>query len=276
MVLQLGFQGSNRRKGVCNGGNRLVIQLKLLPPAGKLPVVLPCCFPQGIIKSGTVGNQDGTHPAQPTVVLRQNFQHGGIVLPILENPPLLLQNPAVFRQGCVIIGAQLTQGIVPEFPPGGGTGFENHQILRAEQHRGQQPIEVCGGFFLHPVDLQLPGLPGGKQQPADALLPLLGGYLPFQLTEGSGKANHLCIFQRPEALAAAQKSDGLQQIGLSLGILPHNQVHAGGKFQPLLAIVAEGAEVELIQPHEFQIVCPDRQTHHRGAASCRAWCRPHR
>ena len=65
-------------------------------------------FPQSPEESGPVGNQQRPHLAQPGIIFRQDFQHGGVVEMVLENPAFLVQNPVVFPQGRVVIGAKLT------------------------------------------------------------------------------------------------------------------------------------------------------------------------
>ena len=54
---------------------------------------------------GLFQNQNGT---VTSLVSRQNFQHRRVFEMVLEDPSLLFQNPVVFRQSRVIIGAELT------------------------------------------------------------------------------------------------------------------------------------------------------------------------
>ena len=139
MLLQLLRQFGNRCKGIGDVGNGFIFQGKFLGTAGKLAVVSRGGFSQTFIKSGPVGDQQGTHLAQPGVVFRQNLQNTRIFKMVLQNPVFLIQDPAVFRQGRIIIWPQLAQGMIAQPPPLGGAAFQHHQILRAEQHRGQHP-----------------------------------------------------------------------------------------------------------------------------------------
>ena len=57
-------------------------------------------------------------------------------------------------------------------------------------------------------------------------------------------------FLGPETLAGAGIADGFQQIGLTLGIVAHDQIHAGLKIQVKLLIIAEIPQLEIFKIHE--------------------------
>ena len=109
--------------------------------------------------------------------------------------------------------------------------------------------KIPGGFLLHPVEPQLPGAAAGKQQPAQTLLPVLGIHLSGDFREFLPKEHHFSGFLGAKAPAAAQKGDGLQQVGLSLGVVPDDQVDPRVKVQRQLSIVAEGTQLQLTQLH---------------------------
>ena len=106
-----------------------------------------------------------------------------------------------------------------------------------------------GGFLLRPVQPQLAGAGAGKQNPADALLPLLRENRPFDFPEISPKPHHFRGFLRPEAFPAAKIGYSLQQVGFSLGIVPHDQIDAGVEPRRDFPIISERPELQLIQIH---------------------------
>ena len=249
MFLQMTRQFCYGSKGIRDGGNGLVSQTKFLRKAGKLPMVLGCCFSQGIIKSGPVRDQQGAHLAQPQIVLRQNLQYGRIFKVILQNPAFLIQNSIIFCKGSIIIGPQLAQGMVSQPPPLRGAGFEHHQILRAEQNRRQNTGNFSGGLLFYPILPDLTGTAAGKQHPAQVLLPLLGMHRPFQIRKVRPKADHFSGFQGAKTLSGTQIGNGFQQIGLSLGVITYDQVHTRSKFQSGILIIAEIPQMNAIKPH---------------------------
>ena len=99
---------AHRGKGVYYGGNGFVFQPEFLGASGKLIMVNRCRLAQSVIVPGPIGNQQGSHLAQPGIVLRQNFQKSRIFVIILENPAFLFQNPVILRQSRVIVRPQLT------------------------------------------------------------------------------------------------------------------------------------------------------------------------
>ena len=239
---ELLLQYLHRCKGVGNGGNGVVGKDKVLLAPGKFPVEHRRFPAQAFIKSCPVGDDQGPHLAKSCIVLRQNLQKGGIFLPVFENPVFLLQNLAVLGQGRLIVGPQLAKGVVPQPAAAGGAAFEHHQILRAEQHRLKHPRNLGEGFLFDAVVVQLPGS-AGKQHPSEGLLPLLGEKGAGNFRKIRVEAHQFLIFGGAEALSRAQVADGLQKVGFSLGIVPHNQVHPrieGEAAVPVVAVVMKG------------------------------------
>ena len=157
---------------------------------------------QGLIEPGPVGNQQRPHLAEPFIVVGQYGKQTDVFMTVLQNPAFLLQNPVVFRQRRLIIWPQGAQNRIPQSSSGGGAAFENHQILRAEQHRGKHAGYVRGAFLFGPVAPKLPGS-SRKQQPTDILLSSLGGNLAGNLSKLPVKADHFPVFLGTEALTAA-------------------------------------------------------------------------
>ena len=56
---------------------------------------------------------------------------------------------------------------------------------------------------------------------------------------------------RPETFAAAKIGNGFQQVGLSLGVVAHDQIDAGLKFQLRFPVITEGAQAQLFQVHAW-------------------------
>ena len=80
---------------------------------------------------------------------------------------------------------------VAQLAAGGGTGFEDQQILRAEQHGIEDAGAFGGGFFLHAVAPELPGPLAGENHRAQCLLPLLAEDRGFQIRKGRAEADQL-------------------------------------------------------------------------------------
>ncbi len=136
--------------------------------------------------------------------------------------------------------------MIPQPPPLGSAGFQDHQILGAEQHRGQYSGDFRRGLLFRAVAPDLPGTVPVKQHPAQDLLPVLGMDLSLNLRKIRTEADHLSRFLGPEAFSAAEVGDGFQKVGLPLGIVPHDQIHSRLKFHRYLVVVAEGAQINLI------------------------------
>ena len=239
MRLQIFRQLRHRGKGIRHGGNRLIRQGKFLGTAGKLAVIFCRCLAQALEESGPVGNQQRAHLAQPGIILRQDLQQGRILKPVLQNPTLLLQNPVVLRQRRIVIGPQLAQGMVAKPPPLGCAHFQDHQILGAKQHRGQYAIDIRQGLFLGAIAPDLPGTTPVKQHPTQALLAFLRKYFSGNFRKIRPKPQHFSGFLGPEAFSAAKIGNRFQKIGLSLGIIAHDQVYTGIKGQIQGCIIAE-------------------------------------
>ena len=254
MAFQMGNQiirqNRNGSKGILHRGNGLIFQSERLRTAGKLIMKLSGAFGQPFVKSGPVGDQQGAYLAQPEIVFRQNLQQSGIFKTVLQNAAFLLQNPVIFRQRRVIIGSELTQGRITEPPPLGRSHFQDQQILRAEQHRGQHASQLRNRLFLDSVPENLPGTTACKQQIPQLLLPLLGKDLALDFREILAEADHFGGFLSPEAFSRSQIGNGLQQVGLSLGIVAHDQIHPRLKAEDHFPVIPEGPKRKLLQIHE--------------------------
>ena len=107
------------------------------------------------------------------------------------------------------------------------SNYDFNSIIAADKHTGN----IAGTALFDPIVVQLPGLCPVKQHPTQGLLPLLGSQIGANIRKFGIKTDHLRVFLCAKAPSAAQKRDGLQQIGLALGIISHDQIHAGIKVQ---------------------------------------------
>ena len=135
--------------------------------------------------------------------------------------------------------------MVTQPPPGSGTGFQHHQIFRAEQHRRQHTGDLAGGLFLGTVAPDLPRTGCVEDDPAQGLFPVFCEDFAFDIRKIRPKPDHFLLFQGPEAFSGANIGDGFQQVGLTLGIVAHDQIHAGLKIQFQIFIVAEIPQLNL-------------------------------
>lgn len=96
--------------------------------------------------------------------------------------------------------------------------------------------------------VQLFGSVTGKQDPAKTLLPLLGINTSFQIRKICPKADQLPGLLGTEALSASQITYGFQKIGLTLGIVTHNQIYLAVKGKicfPIIAVIPQRKAVKL-------------------------------
>ena len=136
--------------------------------------------------------------------------------------------------------------MVAQPPPGRRAGFQDHQILRAEQNRGQHTGHIPGGFLLRAVAPDLPGPGAGKQHKPKDLLPLLRKDLAGHFSKICAEAHHFRRFLGPEASSASKIGNSFQKIGLSLGVVAYDQVHAGFKIKLHFPIIPEIAKLQIL------------------------------
>ena len=232
-----------------NGGNGLILQPQSLPAAGKFQVIFGGAAIQLVQVVGPVADQNRPHLSHAQVELRQGVRQRGKLPPVLQNPALVVQQLVVLGQGLLIAGPQLAQGVVQKPPPLRCAGFQHQQILRAEQHRGQQALEFGKGLLLHAAQIQLPGPASGEQHRPQGLLPVLGKNFRLQIGKLRPELQQLRFLPGAEPTARGQIHNGLQQIGLALGIVTQNQVDPGDKVGIQTGIVAEALQTQMIKSH---------------------------
>ena len=83
------------------------------------------------------------------------------------------------------------------------------------------------------------------------MLALLGKNRPFHFPEVRAEADQLRGFLCPEAFAAAKVGNGLQKIGLSLGVVSHNQIDPRIKGKLGFLIISEASQCNRFQIHTW-------------------------
>ena len=225
---------------------------------------------------GPIADQHRPHLAQPVVEVRQGVQQLGIFVAVPQDPGLVVIQPPVFRQGLGIPGPQLAQGLVHEPPPGRRPLPDEKQVLRGEKHRVQHLGQVAAVSGSHAVDGHPP--PSAPvQENFRFKLPLPGLNMPHQPGPVPVKADELPVRVGPGTAAAGQVHDGLQQVGLSLGIFAVYDVAASVEGQLLAVVIAEALQQQAVNLHTARrSSAPGRPPHRRGGASFPAWCTPRR
>ena len=153
----------------------------------------------------------------------------------------LLQGPQIAAVHGQVAGVELTEGGIQKFAPPLGRSLDQTQVAGVEHDSRKTAGKPCcppGGCPVHrgvpPGPL---GIRGAHRQPDTVrlvrllfllLCPECGG---FQHGKRLTPPHQLCILAAPEALAAGQQPDGLQQVGLALAVVAadHGQLPARGQ-----------------------------------------------
>ena len=242
------INGHRGPQGVPDGTHGLVREGQLLPVPGKVPLNLGRPGGQFPHKVGPVVNEQGPRPGHGLVEVLQHLQQAGILLPIPKNPGLVVQQLVVLGQCLPISGAKLADGVVQKGPPLRRPRFNQRQILRAEQHRLDNPRQLRRGFQLHMVHQKLPPAPPGQlglneKGPVPAVhLGCDGPLIPL-------KGDELPVPSGPVGPGPGEKANGLQQIGLSLGILSPDHIDPRVKGSGKVGVVAKSVQADGADPH---------------------------
>ena len=110
------------------------------------------------------------------------------------------------------------------------------------------------------------------------LLPVMAVNIGEDVRPVSPEADQLPVEAGAEAPAHGEHVDGLQQVGLPLGVGPADDVGAGGKLRGLKVIVAKAVEGDFPDDHAFAHFKHEALKVHLipGIDSFRAWCRSRR
>ena len=276
MRRQLSGNDGGLRQRIRDGPDGLVGQRQRLPAAAALVMGLRGVLLQLPAEAGPVADQHRAHHRQPLVELRQGVQQAGKLLAVPQDAGLVLVQAVVLRQRLGVPGPQLAQGQIHKPPAGRGAVPDQEQILRREEHRVQHVGQRGGVFRRHAVDGHLP-LFAPVQLHAGHKLPVTGEDAALQQGALGVEADQLPVGVGAGRLAAGEIDHRLQQVGLSLGVLPVDHVAVGIEGQTLAAVVAEARQRQLIDPHTVRSA-PRRPGARcrRGAAFSPAGCIPHR
>ena len=95
---------------------------------------------------GPVVDDQSASPGHGLVEILQHVQQTGILLPVPQDPGLVVQELVVLGQGFRVPGPQLADGVVQEGPPFRRAGLDEGQILRTEEDRLEDPRQLPGGL----------------------------------------------------------------------------------------------------------------------------------
>ena len=248
MVQQHGQQLPGGLQRVVHRGHRLILKPQLLPPAGKVGMDGGGVLPQPLHKVGPVVNEDGPGLSHAQVKVVQSLEQGWIFRPVPQNPGLVLVEAVIFRQRGGIPGPQLADGAVQKLPPGRAPLPDEIQILGAEEDGIENPAELPGGLEPHPVGMELPPL-APEELGLQGKVPVPALNLPLE--EGGVHAHHdkLPVVPGPVGPGGGQVGDGLQQIGLALGVVPVDEVHPWVEGGLQMGVVTEKVKLQALEPH---------------------------
>lgn len=106
--------------------------------------------------------------------------------------------------------------------------FEDHKVLRAEQHAREHAGKGGRGLrCLTPGEPQLARPPAGKQHGAQLACALLRLHLRAQLRKVRAEADELRLAAGAERAARGEIADGLEQVRLAVGVPADEEIHAG-------------------------------------------------
>ena len=99
--------------------------------------------------------------------------------------------------------------------------------------------------------MELAGSGGRKYHPAQILIPLLGENIAGNIRKVRPKAHQFSASLGSEALSRAEIRHCFQKVGLTLGIVAHDQIDTFIKFQSQLPVITEVLKDDLIQRHTW-------------------------
>ena len=276
MAAELFCQDLHICRRIRDGGDGLVSDLQLFPSAGALPVVAGGVAVQRLGELLAVVDQNCPEADHPLVEVRQQLQEIRPLVAVPQDAGLVLIEPVILRQGGRVPGPQLAEGRVHEPPAGGGALPDEIQVVRTEEHGVVHLAQGSVVFCRHLIHPQFPP-PVPIQLHPGPELPVPGEDPALQNGGGGVKADHLPVRPGPGGLPTGEIDDGLQQVGLALGVLPEDHVAGRVKGDLLMLVVAELLESQLKNLHRTP--CngfPERPRRPPGGSFCPAWCRPRR
>ena len=175
---------------------------------------------------GTVVDEQSAGLTHPHVIVFQQIQQFRLFRPIFQNPGFLIVQPLILRQSFRVAGPELADDAVQKIPPGGGAGADEIQILRTEQDGIQDTGQFSGTLQPHPVLFQSPPLPPPEPRFQEKV-PVPAGELTQDLRLRLVEGDQLSIPPSPMAPAGGQVGDGLDEVGLALGVVAVDDIDGG-------------------------------------------------
>ena len=275
MLLQLGAECLGRGKGVRHSRDRAVGQLERLAVAGKFAVIACGLLRQRLDIAGAVRNDERARLGHAEVILRQDLQEGRVVIALAQQGGLLVEQAAVFGQRGLVIRAELADDAVHQSAAAGRALFEDHKVLRAEQHARKHAGQGGAAALLYPGEPQLARPPAGKQHGAQLACALLRLHLRAQLRKVCAEADELRLAAGAERAARGEIADGLEQVRLAVGVPADEEIHAWDELRLRILVIPEAAQAEAVNLHARRGRSTSRRQtgrRRRDGAFCRAWC----
>ena len=124
-----------------------------------------------------------------------------------------------------------------------GTALHHHQVIGGKDHRIQKSHERRDPFFIDAVQLNAVFLVDGVSR--------VHGVLRARSRKGTADQKKIPILfdqlrrgAPPKGRKSAQKGNGLQKIGLPLGVVAADHVHTGAPFHRGGAVISEIGEFQ--------------------------------
>ena len=235
-------------EGVRDGADCPVDRRQLLFSAGAFPVGGGGVPGQEVREPGPVVDEHRPRLRHAAVEVRQGGQKVRPVRAVPQEPGFVLMEPLVLREGRGVPGPELGEGCVQEAPALRRPRPDELEVLRGEEDGPQHRAERRGRLGRDLVDAHGLPPPPADFKAADEL-PLPGEDLPLEDKSLRAEADELLICPRPVALGAGEAAEGLQEVGLPLGVLPADDVAGRVEGHGLGSVVPEVLQIYAINPH---------------------------
>ncbi len=178
---------------------------------------------------------------------QQGLHHSGVAAFLhIGDEGIPLQQDAAHRgQGGHIAGHHLADGAIQKRAALRGSLLDERQLPRREHHRQKFTGQLAGNT-LHTIQ---PGQLFAAIGQCRSFLPVLAG--KFRLNAGDllPKAQIVAFLGRAEALLPGKQVDGLDEIGLALGVFAVNDINTGSRGHIHRRQVAEIFSFQPGEPH---------------------------
>ena len=178
----------------------------------------------------------------PLVEVRQQLQEIRPLLTVPQNAGLVVIERWYSARAAAYLGRNWQSAVsmkrrrAAAAPPGSDTGRPGRRIQCGTPDSKRRCFWQAPDF-THYLPPPVSGMPHPSTE-----LPVSGGDPGFQHSGGRIEGNHLPVRPGPGGFPAGEVDDGLQQIGLALGVLPKDHITVRVKGYPLA-----GEAVEMLQ-----------------------------